>query len=69
MQSYLDTYLQKVLEIYQKSRVGTNNELQRKLLCTWIVELKLAKINSFKSTINNKVRQADEDEYSFKSNQ
>jgi hypothetical protein len=26
--------------------VGTDNELQRKLLCTWIVELKLAEINA-----------------------
>lgn len=54
--TYLVTYLQKVLEIYQSSHIGKNNELQRKLLCTWIVELKLAKINNFKATINNQVR-------------
>jgi hypothetical protein len=56
VQSYLVTYLTRVLEIYQRSRVGTNNELQRKLLCTWIVELKLSKINNYKATINNQVR-------------
>jgi len=45
VKSHLLHYLKEVLEVYQKSTVGTDNELQRKLLCTWIVELKLADIN------------------------
>jgi len=46
----LQRYLEKVLEVYKKSKMSTNNEIQRKVLCTWIVELMLTKINEFKAT-------------------
>ena len=48
----LEKYLIKVLEVYQKSKLPTDNSIQRKVLCTWIVELKLTKINEFKATNN-----------------
>jgi hypothetical protein len=35
----LEIYLSKVLEIYKMSKMTTDNTIQRKVLCTWIVEL------------------------------
>lgn len=46
----LEQYLLHVLEVYKKSKMSTDNAIQRKVLCTWIVELQLTKINEFKAT-------------------
>lgn len=37
----------------------TDNSIQRKVLCTWIVELKLTKINEFKATNNFDVKRSN----------
>lgn len=48
-----------VLEVYQKSKMATDNSIQRKVLCTWIVELKLTKINEFKATNNFDIKRSN----------
>lgn len=45
----LEQYLLKVLEVYKKSKMSTDNTIQRKVLCTWIVELQLTRINETKA--------------------
>lgn len=55
----LEQYLLKVLEVYKKSKMSTDNSIQRKVLCTWIVELKLTKINEFKATNNFDVKRSN----------
>jgi len=55
----LEQYLLKVLEVYKKSNMATDNSIQRKVLCTWIVELKLTKINEFKATNNFDVKRSN----------
>jgi hypothetical protein len=52
----LEFYIEKVLDVYKKAKVSTNNEIQRKVLCTWLVELKLANINEFKVANSNQVK-------------
>ena len=39
--------------------MATDNSIQRKVLCTWIVELKLTKINEFKATNNFDVKRSN----------
>lgn len=36
--------------MYKNSKLQKDNAIQRKVLCTWIVELQLTKINEFKAT-------------------
>lgn len=65
----LEIYLQNILEVYKKSKLQTNNETQRKVLSTWLVELKLAKINEFKAANSQQAKQPDDDEEAFRMQQ
>jgi hypothetical protein len=46
----LEDYLLQVLDVYRRSQLKTDTAIQRKVLCTWIVELQLTKINEYKAT-------------------
>jgi hypothetical protein len=61
-QTGLEEYLKNVLNVYKNSKLTTNNDIQKKVLCTWIVEIQMNKINEFKATSTPQMKQNDTDD-------